>query len=310
MAKAIFAADQPPSFLAGWTSRLALFCAMLLLTTVFLHRLLALPTPVALNIAQAAFAGAVLALAMGLIAGLDVWVTGRQGAPRIIFGLVVSLGLLAIPASIAWIAKQWPEINDVTTDVADPPAFVAVQEVRPAGANPIAYPAAQFADVQRRNYPDLKSLIVPRPPEETYEVVLQALAKLRYQIAQQNPPQADEGVAGHIEFTDTTLILGFADDIAIRVMEDEGGSSIDVRSASRFGHNDFGGNAERVRIILNEIVARLEATVPKPDETKAPVARRDQKKPVKRQKGRDPESAASRPRSGPSRSGIRRGPPR
>ncbi|MFN0217401.1 MAG: DUF1499 domain-containing protein [Hyphomicrobium sp.] len=305
MAKTIFAANQPPSFLAGWTSRLALFAAVLLAVTVVLHRLFSLPTPIALNIAAACFAGAGLALVMGLIAGLDVWITGRQGAARIIFGLTVALGLLAIPAAIWSLARQWPEINDVTTDIADPPPFVAAANSRVAGANPVAYPAERFADLQRKFYPDLKSLIVPRTPDETFGVVQQALAKLRYIVTAATSPSVEDGTPGLVETSDTTMMLGFVDDVAIRVMEDEAGSSIDIRSASRYGRNDFGRNAERTRLILKEIVARLEATITRPDANKP--ARLDKKKPVKRQKGRDPASTADRRRPDPSRSDARRG---
>lgn len=308
-AKTIYAADEPPSFLAGWTSRLAIFAAVLLAVTAVLHRLLSLPTPIALNIATACFAAAMLALVMGLVAGLDVWITGRQGAARIIFGITVALMLLAIPAAVWNLAMQWPEINDVTTDVADPPPFSAAVRLRPQGANPVTYPAGQFAELQRKHYPDLKSLIVPRKPDETFDVVQAALAKLRYKPTAETPPSIEEGQPGYVETTDTTLVLGFVDDIVIRVMEDEAGSSIDIRSSSRFGRNDFGRNAERVRAMLKEIVARLEATITRPDATKAR-ARLDQKKPVKRRKGRDPESAGDRRRPDPSRSDIRRGPPR
>lgn len=309
MAKTIYAADEPPSFLAGWTSRLAVFAALLLAVTVVLHRLFSLPTPVALNIATGCFAAAMLALVMGLVAGVDVWITGRQGAARIIFGIAVALALLAIPSAVWNLAMQWPEINDVTTDVADPPPFTGAARLRPSGANPISYPAWKFAELQRKSYPDLKSLIVPRKPEETFDVVQAALAKLRYKVTSESPPSVEEGAPGYIETTDTTLVLGFVDDIVIRVMEDEAGSSIDLRSASRFGRNDFGRNAERIRAILKEIVARLEATLTRTDASKAP-ARLDQKKPVKRKKGRDPESTGDRKRPDPSRSDTRRGPQR
>jgi uncharacterized protein (DUF1499 family) len=304
--RTIYAADHPPSFLAGWTSRLAVFSAVLLLATIILHRLLSLPTPVALTIASGCFVAAAVALAMGLIAGLDVWITGRQGAARIIFGIGVALALLAVPASVWTLARQWPEINDVTTDVSDPPPYGAAAKARPAGANPTAYPAARFAELQGRYYPDLKSLIVPRTPDETFDVVQQALAKLRYEVTAATPPVVEDGQPGLIETADTTLALGFVDDIVIRVQEDEAGSAIDLRSSSRFGRNDFGRNAERLRIILREIVARLEATIARPDGASKKPVRQGEKKPVKRQKARDPASAADRKRSGPSRSDARR----
>ena len=67
-----YAADQPPSFLATWTSRLAVFAAVALIVTLVLHRMLLLPMEVAMTIAVAVFAGAALALVMAAIAGLSI----------------------------------------------------------------------------------------------------------------------------------------------------------------------------------------------------------------------------------------------
>ncbi len=267
MAKAIYAADQPPSFLAGWSSRLAVFCLVLLIVTAFLHRLLSLPTAIALNIVAACFAGAVLALIMAVIAGLDVWFTGRQGAPRIVVGGTIALALLAVPGSLYILSRDHPPINDITTDTTNPPAFTAAAALRRDGSNPIAYPGAEFAGFQSRYYPDIKPMNVPRPAEEAYELVLQALAKLRYKVSRATPPDTAKGVPGSVELTDYTLVLGFGDDVAIRVASspsNDGASIVDVRSASQYGVYDFGHNVERVRIILREIVGRLEASVPAP----------------------------------------------
>ena len=78
-----YAADQPPSFLATWTSRIAIFAAVAAIVTAGLHRLALLPTPVAITIAYIVIACAALSLTMAFIAGLDIWVTGRQGAARV-----------------------------------------------------------------------------------------------------------------------------------------------------------------------------------------------------------------------------------
>jgi len=56
-----------------------------------------------------------------------------------------------------------------------------------------------------------------------------------------------------------TAIMGFRDDIAVRVRRDDDGSKIDVRSASRYGRHDFGTNASRIRSLLEDIDDRLTA---------------------------------------------------
>src|SRR5690606_6548305 len=98
--------------------------------------------------------------------------------------------------------------------------------------------------------------------EDSYELVLQALTKLKMRTSLEVPPEEEEDSPGFIELSERSLVLGLADDIVIRVLAEDKSSRIDVRSASRYGRNDFGGNAEHVRTILKEVAARFEASVP------------------------------------------------
>lgn len=263
MTRTIYAPDQPPSFLARWASRLAIFCATAIPIALFMHRLFGLPTPVMMNIAIASIAGAALALAMAVIAGLDIWVTGRQGAARIVVASAISLALLAVPAAIYLMSRSYPRLNDITTDVRSPPAFVEAVKLRRPDSNPITY-RQRFAERQLDSYPDIKTLAVPRGAEETFELVLQALAKLKLRAAAEVPPDEDTGTEGRIEFADPTMVLGFVDDVSIRIAGNADAARVDVRSASRYGRSDFGRNAERVRTLLREISGRVDASVPKP----------------------------------------------
>ena len=49
-------------------------------------------------------------------------------------------------------AKAVPRIHDVSTDLADPPAFVALAEARKAAPNGLAHGGAQVAEQQRRQH--------------------------------------------------------------------------------------------------------------------------------------------------------------
>src|SRR5262249_49173071 len=73
---------------------------------------------------------------------------------------------------------------------------------------------------------------------------------------------------GYIEAVARTLIMGFRDDVAIRVRAVGQGARIDIRSASRYGRHDFGTNAARVKALLDDIdeVASAE----KPDKSEKP----------------------------------------
>jgi hypothetical protein len=310
MTRTLYAPDQPPSFMARWASRLALFFAVVLPIALFLHRLFGLSTPVALNIAATCFVGAGLVLVMALIAGLDIWVTGRQGAARIVVATLVSLMLLAIPAGLFIVSRNWPAINDITTDMKNPPDMTDAQRARGPGSNSVTYPGEPFANLQQASYPDIKTLTVPRSAEETFELVLQAIGKLKMRSSYEAPPDEEPGAPGIVEVADRTMIFGFTDDVAIRITGDETTAKVDVRSSSRYGRSDFGRNADRVRSILREISNRLEASVPNPEAALRSKQKKDAARAVKPPRDGSPASAPRRSKAEPSRSGARHEPGR
>ena len=130
------------------------------------------------------------------------------------------------------------------------------------GANPVAYPGAAFAAAQAAAYPDIKPIEINRSADEAFELAADAIRRLKMNIVRQDPPDLETGRPGIIEVVDRTLILGFYDDVVIRVAGNDEHARIDVRSASRYGRHDLGRNAERVRQILKEIVVRMESVVP------------------------------------------------
>ena len=251
-----------PSIFARWTSRIAVFSVVLLITAAFLHRLFGLPTPEALNLAYAAFAGAAFSLLLAFAAIIGIWRTGRPGTSRVVFGTLVSLGLLLWPMMFLPDFQQLPKINDVTTDALTPPPFVTLAKARGPSANSGEYPGQEFALLQAAAYPDIKPIKINRSSEEAFELVTDAVRRLEMQVVHQEAPNLETGKSGVLEVVDRTFILGFYDDVVIRVTGDANDARIDVRSASRYGAHDFGRNADRTRVILKEIITRLESVVP------------------------------------------------
>ena len=72
------------------------------------------------------------------------------------------------------------------------------------------------------------------------------------------PPGSGRSSLGHIDAVDRTLIMGFPEDITIRIKPLAGQTRIDVRSASRYGRNDFGTNAKRIGAFARELQAQLD----------------------------------------------------
>jgi len=161
--------------------------------------------------------------------------------------LVLAFVAAGPPLAMLSRAKEVPRIHDITTDLADPPAFVALASARKASPNGLAHGGEAVAVAQRQGYPDIRPLITRRPPAEAFKHAIEAAQRLGWEIAASDPG------AGRIEATDTTAFFGFKDDVVVRIRADGAGSRIDVRSVSRVGLSDLGANARRIR----EFLARL-----------------------------------------------------
>jgi uncharacterized protein (DUF1499 family) len=67
-----------------------------------------------------------------------------------------------------------------------------------------------------------------------------------------------------------TPIMGFREDVSIRVTPDGDGSRVDIRSASRYFESDLGSNAARISKLIDEINSSADSADLKP--VKKPVA--------------------------------------
>lgn len=190
-----------------------------------------------------ALAGAVAAL---LGVGLLLHAGARRGLRTAALALLLNLLVAGPPLYLYRTVQQLPRIHDVSTDLDDPPRFVAVVPLRQGARNPVDYLPAAAAE-QRRGYPDIVPLRLPQPPAQVFARAERAARAMGWQVVAVVPED------GRIEATDTTLLFGFKDDVVIRVRPQAEGSVVDVRSLSRVGGSDFGVNARRVRRFLQTL---------------------------------------------------------
>src|SRR5262249_15442588 len=195
--------------LARWASRIALFSASLIVVGVALHRLTGFPTPVALNLFAVGLALGGLAALVGLIALVQIWHRGFAGAGKAAFGVLLPLVLMAWPLTFLPALMNLPRINDVTTDVASPPQFVALAKGRTGEANPAPYPGGRSAREQKRASPDWRTFGWDRGVEEAYGLVEEAVRKLKGRVASSEPPAGKQARGGTLEATDLTPVIGF-----------------------------------------------------------------------------------------------------
>jgi hypothetical protein len=179
-------------------------------------------------------------------------------------GMVVALAYVAWVGTFLMAALTVPAIHDVSTDLADPPAF---QTLALRADNLDNVPGADDADmrgltplqrwalVHQKAYGDIRSV---RSNEPVPMVIAKAerLAKARgWDVAVSLPEE------GRFEATETSAFFQFKDDVVLRVRPSEtgDGSIVDMRSVSRVGVSDLGMNAKRVRAFLADLTGTVTA---------------------------------------------------
>jgi uncharacterized protein (DUF1499 family) len=241
--------EVPPSRLAIWASRIAVFSLAVAALAIIIQRADLLEIVPVLVTFGAALALAVLAILLAFGSFISLWVNGGPGFGQALVAVLVGIGLLAYPSYLAYRAYRLPAITDVTTDPTDPPRFEAAARLRPAGRN--LYPGAAAAALQKEAWPDIEPLNVTVSPKAAYDGTMTVIAKRKWRVVDSRAPMP--GRDGHIEAIARTPIMGFRDDVTVRIRPTREGARVDVRSASRYGTTDFGGNAERVLALLNDI---------------------------------------------------------
>jgi uncharacterized protein (DUF1499 family) len=247
---------QRESKQALWARRIAVFAAQVVIISVLLHRFDLLGTRVATILLGFGAFGGLLAIALAWIALVRIWRQGLLRGGHAIAGVVIGLALLAGPLWYLPDLVTRPKINDITTDSQSPPQFDQIAALRGKDSNPIVYPGAGLALKQMQAYPDIRPMVLERSAEETFDLAREAVTRLDWEVVSERKPSGHN--SGHIEAVAKTLLMGFSDDIVIRVSSGVGEAKIDVRSASRYGEHDFGANAKRIRRLFTEVKAGLE----------------------------------------------------
>lgn len=259
--------EEPMSRLAVWSLRLALFALVATFIAIIIVRSGALEIVPAVSTLGGALLLAVVAILLALGAVVGIWIEGYGGLRQAIAAVLIGLALIAYPAYLGVRAYQLPAIYDVTTDPIDPPQFDAIARLRPRQANPIAYQGLYAAELQHTAYSDVEPEETTATPQEAFNAAMKVITKRRWRMVDVRPPQdpgatrvsdsrtpdAAPGRDGIIEAVARSVILGFPEDVVVRVRVTSDGTRIDVRSASRYGRSDLGSNAARVRDLISDI---------------------------------------------------------
>ena len=164
-----------------------------------------------------------------------------------IMALLLSTIAIAIPLSMLNKGKSVPPIHDISTDLVNPPEFVAIAPLRADAPNPVEYAGVEVATQQRAAYPELQTLNYTQSKSELVEATKQVINNLGWQLVNID---ADQGI---VEATDRTMWFGFKDDVIVRITDNGSERLVDIRSKSRVGGSDLGKNAERIHDFTEEL---------------------------------------------------------
>ena len=189
--------------------------------------------------------------ALGLLAVIVLAVKSKaQNAARLC--TFAAVGTLS--AFLAWYIPStvqarlsYPVIHDISTDVINPPMYVANVQLRAQAVNPMEYGVVEGLTLeehiqqQQAAFPDLVPKLIDASPEDVFERSVAALEKMGLEITAAVPEE------GRIEAVASTFWFRFKDDVVIRIQAEGNQTRIDARSLSRVGRGDLGANGLRLQ---------------------------------------------------------------
>jgi uncharacterized protein (DUF1499 family) len=264
--------SEPFSGLATWARRLAVFAAVAAVVSIIVVRFGFLEMKPALMTFFGALACAGLSILVAFAGFAALWRNGSRGMGRILTALLLAVLVLAYPAYLAVQYRKLPPIHDITTDPINPPRFDALARLRGTdGANTAVYAGLYSAEQQRAAYPDIEPVDLDVPAQQAFDIVRRLVTRRKWLVIDERAPLPPRQ-PGHLEAVARTPIMGFREDVSIRIMADGDGSRVDIRSSSRYFESDLGSNAKRVSSLIDDINAAAETNVEKPvKKPRAPV---------------------------------------
>ncbi|HTW88074.1 MAG TPA: DUF1499 domain-containing protein [Candidatus Binataceae bacterium] len=181
--------------------------------------------------------------------------TGRRAA---LIGVLIGLAIVLPTATILVRSRDFPLLNDVTTDFADPPAFMHAGLLEENQNRNLGYDRARCEPLQKAAYRTIAPLATPASPAVAFQRVKVVAARMPdWRVIYVDPQRlALEGIAA-------SGLFRFREDFVIEVRPGaDGGSLIEMRSKSRGEISDFGANAAQIHAFFAMLARQLPA--PKP----------------------------------------------
>jgi uncharacterized protein (DUF1499 family) len=243
---------------ALWSRRIALFSLVLFAVSGLGHRRGLVDTFGFLWVLLLVAVLALLALLLAASSFRRVWYRGDRGGGAAVVAVLVSL-LVLVPFAVTAVRSfLHPRLSDISTDLVDPPGLAEAAKARHGHMNPVTPIGREAADIQIAAYPEITGRRYSASPEDVLKAVDKIVADRKWRIVS-HPPLVDGELEYTLEAVASTPLLGFPSDIAIRLTDEGESTYVDMRSASRYGRDDFGDNARRISDFFGALDAEMAA---------------------------------------------------
>lgn len=228
---------------AIWARRFGSFAVPVIVISVWMHRSQALASETFLSVIGLAAILAVLALISGIVAYVRLWQSGDRGWGRATVGIFLGLLCLSPLAYGASLALRYPLTNDVSTDTARPLQLV----VKSSDASSRQLSGEEISSA----FPDVYTRTYQTGTQEVFERVASLIEARQWQVRVRKAP-GSASPEGQFNIIASTL-LGFRDEIVVRLSPVGEGSIVDMRSTSLVGEHDLGRNGTRIEAFLRDL---------------------------------------------------------
>ncbi len=188
------------------------------------------------------FSAALLALLLGILAYVRLWFTGDRGWRPASLGVALGLVCLTPAAYAGYLAFTLPSTADVSTALLSPPDLIMAR-----GATAEIDPELILV-----SYPNLITRFYQIPTTVLFELAEKQARQRGWQVIGSMAPEA-EGEGGSLNALRRSL-LGWSNEMAMRVAPGPVGALIDLRAASLHATpHDLGDNGRAIEGFLRAL---------------------------------------------------------
>lgn len=249
--------ERHVSPMAEWAKRIACFALVLFVTVGIGHRYGFVETVAFLWTLALVAVLALLGLVLAAGGFVRLWRYGDKAGRASLIAVFVAVLVLAPYGVSAWLYWRLPALNDVATDLEQPPLFSLAPQFRDGLMNIILPITSKEAVLQAEAYPDLVGRRIDASPDRVLAALSPVIKALGWRV-RGNIPESAYASEISIEMEAPSFVLRFPADAVVRLSSEDEATFVDMRMAARFGQHDLGAGARRIHAFMTALAAELE----------------------------------------------------